>query len=111
MEFFSLKRKGVLRENESRSFNGICFFAEILFCDERQKDIRIVRVVFDLFRPAPYVFREISEYGSFHEDEVCALPGVCHDGVYAAERFFFQGAVGNVLIHRRQFRERRFGKI
>lgn len=34
MEFFSLKRKGVLRENESRSFNGICFFAEILFCDE-----------------------------------------------------------------------------
>lgn len=34
-EIFSLKRKVVLRENESRSFNGICFFAEILFCDER----------------------------------------------------------------------------
>lgn len=52
---FSLKRKGILRENESRSFSGICFFAEILFCDERQKDIRIIRVVFDLLRPAPYV--------------------------------------------------------
>ena len=62
---FSLKRKGVLRENESRSFSGICFFAEILFCDERQKDIRIVRVVFDLLRPAPYVFGEIFEYGQF----------------------------------------------
>lgn len=28
---FSLKRKGVLRENESRSFNGICFLLKYYF--------------------------------------------------------------------------------
>ena len=42
-------------------------------------------------------FREISEYGSFYEDEVCALPGVCHDGVYAVERFFFPGRGRNSI--------------